>query len=96
MSIIFECRLNQNTNWAGKGHLVAWDQITLQKSAGDKVPRKIGKTVKKIDASLIKLSSEGNEISFNEKGLFSWKQKNKELLEGHLMLNFWRAPTDND
>ncbi len=96
LSIIFECRLNQNTKWARKGHLVAWDQITLQKKRGNTVPHKIEKTVKKINASLIKLSSEENEISFNEKGLFSWRQKDKELLEGPLMLNFWRAPTDND
>ena len=48
LSIIFECRLNQNTNWAKKGHLVAWDQITLQRAKKNTVPLIIGETVKKL------------------------------------------------
>lgn len=96
VSIIFECRLNHDTNWAGKGHLVAWDQITLQTPNRRIRFRKRINAVKQAGGSLVKLSSEGNEISLNEHGLFSWKRNATELLEGPLTLNFWRAPTDND
>ena len=80
MSIIFECRLNHDTNWAGKGHLVAWDQITLQTPNRRIRFRKRINAVKQAGGSLVKLSSEGNEISLNENGLFSWKRNAKELL----------------
>ncbi|MEC8645280.1 MAG: glycoside hydrolase family 2 TIM barrel-domain containing protein [Pseudomonadota bacterium] len=96
VSVIFECRLSHDTNWAEKGHLVAWDQITLQTpNRRMRFPKRI-KAVKQANGSLIKLSSKENEISLNENGLFSWKRNAKELLAGPLILNFWRAPTDND
>ena len=96
VSIIFECRLNHDTSWAEKGHLVAWDQITLQTLDRKKGLLKKINAVKQVDGGLLKLSNKGNEISFNEDGLFSWKRNTKELLEGPVMLNLWRAPTDND
>ena len=96
LSIIFECRLNRDTNWARKGHLVAWDQITLKKGNRKIHSLKSGETATKIEEGLIRLSSGANKISFGRKGLFSWTQNNRELLQGPLVLNFWRAPTDND
>ena len=96
VSVVFECRLSHDTNWAEKGHLVAWDQITLQTPNRRMRFLKRINAVKQADGSLIKLSSKENEISLNENGLFSWKRNAKEMLAGPLILNFWRAPTDND
>ena len=95
VSIVFECRLINKALWADRGHLVAWEQITIQKSRS-KFSRTRKKTkVEKVSES-IKIIDEDNELYFDESGLCKWEHKGSNILSGPLCFNFWRAPTDND
>jgi beta-galactosidase len=92
--------LKENTLWAQKGHVVAWDQFALPQKVGAVEPEKL-ETIAQVKfedgEKVITVSSGEFAVVFNKLNgiLESWTSKDKVLLTG-LMPNFWRASTDND
>jgi beta-galactosidase len=94
LSILFEFELRSDVRWAKKGHLVAYDQHSLENRAPSRL-----KTAPLADAYNRKTSQlefHDNKLSFTKQGAVSMQSgPSVVLLEGP-SLNFWRAPTDND
>ncbi len=87
--------------WAPEGHTIARDQIALEWTQVEAHPYKSSKsTVFKPSRSGDNLvfTSGSIKASINSKTgqLVSYTVGNKEYLKQPLMMNFWRAPVDND
>lgn len=101
-SIIFEFKLRAGAAWADAGHLVAWDQITLQAASPKKRLSQLkGKLTDKQPAtqlgSRLTVSSEQlGDITFDQQGLTGWAFAGEPMIAGPATFNFWRAPLDND
>jgi hypothetical protein len=93
-------KLSDNTNWADRGHIVAWEQLAL--------PYKVETNpyITKADHSFI-LHETGDEIKFNgtnfsigfskESGLInSIQNAGEEILKQGPVAVLYRAPGDND
>ncbi|MHA1213755.1 MAG: glycoside hydrolase family 2 TIM barrel-domain containing protein [Candidatus Hodarchaeales archaeon] len=99
--LMIKYRLKQNTIWAEKGFVVAWDQFKLQS------PKAITKVVGQNKYSdlevlmkydFVQILSDKFEVIFDRsKGiLLAYKWQDQDLFVSPLVANFWRAPTDND
>ena len=92
--------LANKTSWSAEGYLLAWNQFELQKAAF--VPFIQDDLAHPLNFhennSLIEVSGKGFSTTFNklQGTLVSYKIKDREMLIGPLIMNFWRAPTDND
>ncbi|TFF99898.1 MAG: DUF4981 domain-containing protein [Promethearchaeota archaeon] len=99
LKVIF--KLNKNTKWAKKGHIVAWNQF--------KLPYEIPKGEQMLieEFSSLKMKENDNYVIINgdnfkvkigkNSGVIESLQYNqKQLISSPLIPNFWRAPTDND
>ena len=92
--------LKDNTLWAEKGHVVAWDQFKLPFSA----PKETGalENVTEIELDDLKeyyeITGEEFKVKIGKTSgvLESYIYNSIELLNTPLVPNFWRAPTDND
>lgn len=92
-------RLKEATNWADKGHEVAWDEAIIQ-------PRQEGPAADGSGAVIVRKSAEGDyifgsdamSVTFSRKKgcLLSWVVGGREQLAAPLRPNFWRPLTDND
>jgi beta-galactosidase len=92
--------LANDTVWAKKGYLIAWDQYALKESFAS-IPtasEKSGSLEITRSDDHVKIAGKKFSATFSEsKGaLISFKIKGKEMLKSPLVPNFWRAPTDND
>lgn len=93
-------KLSDNTNWADKGHIVAWEQLALPYRI-ESVPY-----VSKSDDSFaatetgdeIKFSGRNFSIAFNKKSglLSSIQNEGKEMIKQGPVAVLYRAPSDND
>jgi beta-galactosidase len=93
--------LAKNTPWAGKGHIVAWDQMKVNDAerAGIEFDTAgMGSVVFREDGNNIKISGKDFTVAINKTSgaIESFKSKDTELLSGALVPNFWRVPIDND
>lgn len=90
--------LREDSSWAGKGHVIAWDEKVIKKSAAQVV--KAGEPGHSIseseDAFLMKQGASEYRISKKDGALVSVKRGGKEILAAPLRPHFWRALTDND
>lgn len=99
LKITFE--LADNTEWAAKGHVVAWDQFEMPWNAP--VP------AKKNNAELPALALTETDAAFTVAGkdftavfgkksgmLESYEYRGQKLIVSKFEPNFWRPPTDND
>jgi len=99
LKIIFS--LTENTLWAKKGHIVAWDQFKIPYNVPIKSELELGK-LDKLDMEetheKLILTSNNFKIIFGIKTgvIESYILDKKELIVKSLIPNFWRAPTDND
>jgi beta-galactosidase len=93
--------LKEDTSWAQKGHIVAWDQFKIP----FKTPIQPESDINSIPTIEFKefpdsIIAKGTNFKLNigkEKGAIeSFKYKEKELISTPLVPNFWRALTDND
>jgi beta-galactosidase len=94
-------QLAQDTAWAPRGHVVAWDQFKVPFSVPSAQPRRVdnlpavklseipGELVVSSDTFSIAISTDSGSIS-------SYNLGGRELFTAPLEPNFWRAPTDND
>ncbi|MFX1454539.1 MAG: glycoside hydrolase family 2 TIM barrel-domain containing protein [Promethearchaeota archaeon] len=93
--------LREDTIWATKGHLLAWDQFKIPYDVPVEPELKISdfENIKIEDLEntfAIKGSQFKVIIGKNSGVIESYTFQNKELLSSSLIPNFWRAPTDND
>ncbi len=109
LSIIFECRLGDDTPWAPAGHLIAWDQIPISKGrspnsastakAGDQLavtrPSVTQPSVTQGGEKLV-IEQRSTEAMFDQHGLVALRHDGEELLAGSPHPYLWRAPMDND
>ncbi len=94
-------KLKEDTSWADKGHIIAWDQfqIPFKPQATlyldqDSIPELFLEELKES----IKISNPQFSLEFSKKSgrIRSLIFNNKELIVAPLTPNFWRAPIDND
>jgi len=91
-------RLRNDTPWAKKGHVVAREQIQIERV---QIEEKLGvpQTLKASeDDKLITVDSDEHTQVFNKKTgqLTTYQNGERHLLASPLHLNFWRPPVDND
>lgn len=106
---LVQWRLRQDTAWASKGHVVAWDSFLISQSESS-MPGVIAAGDKPTTDSLVaggNISSQDNvttmigagsefEIDNTNGQLIQWVKNGESMLAGPLRLNFWRPATDND
>ena len=98
----FKFKLKENRPWAKKGHIVASDQIIIQKNSNQrfrnysKQKNKQVFVIEKIDT--LEINSGGTRFWFdlNKGQLFQVAIKQKQFMVSPIAHNIWRAPTDND
>ncbi len=95
LSLVVRTSLLRDTPWAKKGHLVAWDQFTLEKKKAPAQKIKQGACLSTSEGEVI-VESHSGTMRFTEAGLSSWQVAGCELISKGPTLNIWRAPLDND
>lgn len=98
LTVLFS--LKENTRWAEKGHIVAWDQFQIS----SEIPNaqvEINPTAElqlSESADNYEINGEGFQfqISKNNGEVRSIKYKGEEVLSAPIVPNFWRVPNDND
>lgn len=96
-SVLFVFSLANDESWAARGHIVAWDQISLGQRARLQRRRRPGGEVtlhKRHGADVIEAGA--STIAFDESGLLSIALDHHLVITSGPRLNIWRAPTDND
>jgi len=93
--------LADDTSWADRGHVLAWDQYKLpfdvppvaEANTEDMQSLKL-----KESAKAVKISGKNFTLTIGKQtgAIESFKFKGKELIATPLIPNFWRVPTDND
>ncbi|MHA2280903.1 MAG: glycoside hydrolase family 2 TIM barrel-domain containing protein [Promethearchaeota archaeon] len=93
--------LSEDTLWAKKGHILAWDQFKIPYDISSKPEIKISEldTID-VEESVDNLSIKGEcfKVIISKKMgvITSYSFNNKDLISNALAPNFWRALTDND
>ncbi|MHA1377355.1 MAG: glycoside hydrolase family 2 TIM barrel-domain containing protein [Candidatus Helarchaeota archaeon] len=101
LHLLIQFVLSEDTLWAKKGHVLAWDQFRIPHEGP------WGLHVEDFFVSNLIFSEEGRkikilgrdfEISIDKSigAIDSYVYHDKELISDPLIPNFWRAPTDND
>lgn len=93
--------LHEDTRWAPKGYVVAWQQFALPFAAPPApLVSDAGSPPLKVDESsdTISVAGDGFALAWNKSdgGLKSYRLGAKEILKAPLRPNFWRPLTDND
>jgi beta-galactosidase/beta-glucuronidase len=94
-------RLAEDTPWAEKGHEVAWEQFRVP-FASREAP-----ILELADLPELGVEEAGEHITVRGPGfrlvfdkrsgtINSWEYRGREMVSQGPLLNFWRAPTDND
>jgi beta-galactosidase len=99
LKISFE--LKEDTLWASRGHVVAWDQFEIPFDVPQKPKADINSMGQlKLQQSMYAVNIQGKdfEIIVSKKtGLLkSYNYRGKDYISAPLAPNFWRVPTDND
>ncbi len=96
-----ELSLAKDTPWAGKGHVVAWEQFKLPVRApavkAVKASPAATLEMKQTEGS-VTISGDRFALEFDKSAgrIASLTMDKRELLLAGPVENFWRAPTDND
>ncbi len=94
-------KLGADTDWAKKGHEVAWEQLKLPVEAlpSPKADFTGLAGLQMVDsAGEVHVQGGDFELTFDKQAglITSFRSKGRALLERGPRLNFWRAPTEND
>ncbi len=93
--------LSEDTSWAKRGHIIAWDQFKIPFEIIPKISEKKEPTpdikVRETEVSII-VEGISFKIIFGKKtgALESYSIDDIDLISEPLIPNFWRAPIDND
>lgn len=90
-----------DTDWAHKGHVVAWEQLKLPVEIANQTVMNVAKMPKlkmKEDVKFINIEGYNFNLVFNKlKGqIHSWSYEGVNIMDEGPKLNLWRAPIDND
>ncbi len=93
--------LGEDTSWAKKEHVLAWDQFMIPYDIPIEPEIEIDELENiELDETENKLVIKGEKfkviIGKNSGVIESYSFNKKELISNALIPNFWRAPTDND
>ncbi|MCP4713114.1 MAG: DUF4981 domain-containing protein [Planctomycetes bacterium] len=91
--------LPQNTPWANKGHIAAWDQIKLPVSTSlpwGSIKHEEVKFTESENSITAQSSDFLLKVSKQSGAVESYVINNLEMISSPLVPNFWRAPIDND
>ncbi len=93
--------LTADTDWAAKGHVVAWDQLEMPYSARILPAHDLAAMPAAVvsdtgDAFTISSPQFKARVGKKSGALESYEVKGRQLLAAPLAPNFWRPPTDND
>ncbi|MEJ2704075.1 MAG: glycoside hydrolase family 2 TIM barrel-domain containing protein [Sedimentisphaerales bacterium] len=93
--------LATDTNWAERGHVLAWDQFKIPVAAPPAQVAQIGtmpSLTLKEEGQKVVVTGNGFEVEFGKKTgePESFTFDGKQLVSSPLVPNFWRVPTDND
>ena len=99
LKIIF--LLSEDTLWAKKGHILAWDQFKIPYDVPIKPEIEINELeeihLEESDENFVIKGKYFKVIIGKKTGVIeSYSFNNKDLITKALVPNFWRAPTDND
>lgn len=97
-SVVFRFALADATSWAGKGHVVAWDQIQIA-TRRPKKPRTMRQAADvNVDVNGERVIARAGEVeyTFDDTGLMDCTCGNSAWVNQGPRLNVWRAPLDND
>lgn len=96
LNVIFETR--ESSKWAKAGHTVAREQFIINEFKLSKTDLHGDEMNLKINYGSVIAAGGDLEVAFSRRNgeLYSIRKGGKELLKGAMMLNFWRALTDND
>lgn len=90
-------KLANDTLWAKEGHTVAWEQFQVEYNPVEKV---FGGGALNVTENGDQITASGKDFSvtFSKKAgtMTSYKCKGRELLDGSVCPDLWRAWTDND
>lgn len=96
----FIARLKEKEIWASKGHVVAWEQITLPWKRIELLPQStLEEKMKLVDNdSVLQINGSDFTYRFSKKTgeLVSIKLNGKDVLNKPLRMNVWRAPLANE
>jgi beta-galactosidase len=93
--------LAQDTPWAPKGHVIAWEQFAMPYKVAP-APTKEATNAPELKVTespdVITVSNAHVKVSFGKKtgALESYEVAGRQLLTAALVPNYWRSPTDND
>jgi beta-galactosidase len=93
--------LQNDTWWAEKGHVVAWEQFKIPFDVPP-APALETRTMPPLDIAerpgQVTITGDGFSVTFDKKigALISFVAAGKPLLASPLLPNFWRVPIDND
>ena len=90
-------RLPKSTPWADAGHVVAWEQVTIETQKDANSPESASAPqVSESDAAFeIKSGKVAAKIDKQSGALTSYKVDDQEMLTEPLMPNFWKHPNNN-
>lgn len=96
LNIMFETK--ESTVWAKTGHIVAKKQFIVNEHKLPKTDLKKDDMTVKINYGSVSVKGGDFEVCLSRRNgaIYSVKKNEKELLNGEVKLNFWRAITDND
>ncbi len=88
--------LAEDTDWAKAGHVVAWDQFTLQGNLNaDSAQTKNVALFKEGDFFVAEGEKFVAKVSKETGALVSYKCNDRELISQPLVPNFWKVPNNN-
>ncbi len=95
--IRFVFSLKNATGWAPAGTEIAWEEFLLQQGESPALPQG-GQPAISVKGNLIQIGDSACGIAFNaaDGAPVNWTLNGSDILVAPPVLNFWRAPTDND
>ncbi|GKX65332.1 glycoside hydrolase family 2 TIM barrel-domain containing protein [Inconstantimicrobium mannanitabidum] len=97
--LLVSFKLKEDTIWADKDYEIAWEEFKLKPAKKKALHLKVVEKVKvseKKDVVTLKNKNFTMKISKENGGIQSLNYGYGELLDGTMLPNFWRVPTDND
>jgi len=99
--VTFRFGLSENSLWANKGYVVAWEQFKLTNARNIELPLNKTASVKpaiKADTAYLQSTTKNTSVKLNKKtGLLAeYIVEGDTLIANGMRFNFWRALTDND
>jgi len=93
--------LDEKESWAGKGHVVAWEQFKVPfdvPAAPEKEPENMPPLAHSEEGGRFVVTGKGFSVAIGKStgSIESFISDGTELVAAPLSPNFWRPPTDND